>query len=246
MNDKSFFGFKEVDKNAKSGLVGEVFTSVASKYDIMNDVMSLGVHRLWKEQLIKEIFPLAQMNILDMAGGTGDIAFRIKAKFPNAQIAVGDINASMLEIGKNNALNRNCFYNITWQIENGEKLGFEDNSFDYYTIAFGIRNFTDIQQGLNEAYRVLKPGGKFICLEFSHVNNKYLSSIYDFYSFKLIPFFGKIIANDEESYNYLVESIRKFPSQDNFKEMILMSGFTNTRYKNLTNGIVAIHTGWKI
>jgi ubiquinone/menaquinone biosynthesis methyltransferase len=248
---QTHFGFKQVDANQKSSLVGQVFSSVASKYDVMNDFMSAGLHRLWKDKMVKELKFLPNQNYktIDVAGGTGDIAFRIfkKAKEQNAdvQIEVADINAQMLEVGKARAVDKNLFSDLNFNCCNGEELPYPDNSFDYFTIAFGIRNFTNIQQGLNEAFRVLKPNGKFICLEFSQVNNLPLAKLYDLYSFNLIPKIGKIVAKDEASYQYLVESIRKFPNQENFKKMIEKAGFKNVFYTSLNFGVVAIHIGIK-
>ncbi len=248
---QTHFGFKQVDENQKSSLVKEVFNSVASKYDIMNDFMSAGMHRLWKDKMVKEIKFISGQSYqtIDVAGGTGDVAFRIlkKAKEQNAkiEIEVADINAEMLSVGKDRAVDKNLFSHLHFNCCDGEKLPYADSSFDYYTIAFGIRNFTNIQNGLNEAFRVLKPGGKFICLEFSQVNNLPLAKLYDLYSFKAIPKIGKLVAGDEDSYQYLVESIRKFPNQENFKKMIEKAGFSNVSYTSLNFGVVAIHTGFK-
>jgi ubiquinone/menaquinone biosynthesis methyltransferase len=249
--NQTHFGFKQVDESQKSSLVKAVFSSVASKYDIMNDFMSAGMHRLWKDKMVKEIkfIPNQSYKTIDVAGGTGDIAFRIlkKAKEQNAniEIEVADINAQMLSVGKERAEDKNLFSHLNFNCCDGEKLPYADNYFDYYTIAFGIRNFTNIQNGLNEAFRVLKTGGKFICLEFSQVNNLPLAKIYDLYSFHAIPKIGKLVAGDEDSYQYLVESIRKFPNQENFKKMIEKAGFKNVAYTSLNFGVVAVHTGWK-
>lgn len=248
---QTHFGFKQVDEKQKSSLVRGVFDSVASKYDVMNDFMSAGMHRLWKDKMVKEIKFLPHQNYqtIDVAGGTGDIAFRIlkKAREKNAdiKIEVADINSEMLSVGKDRAVDKNLFSNLNFNCCDGEKLPYSDNSFDYYTIAFGIRNFTNIQNGLNEAFRVLKPGGKFICLEFSQVNNLPMAKIYDLYSFNVIPKIGRLVASDEASYQYLVESIRKFPNQENFKKMIEKAGFKNVSYQSLNFGVVAIHTGFK-
>ena len=249
--NQTHFGFKQVDESQKSSLVKAVFSSVASKYDIMNDFMSAGMHRLWKDKMVKEIkfIPNQSYKTIDVAGGTGDIAFRIlkKAKEQNAniEIEVADINAQMLSVGKERAEDKNLFSHLNFNCCDGEKLPYADNYFDYYTIAFGIRNFTNIQNGLNEAFRVLKTGGKFICLEFSQVNNLPLAKIYDLYSFHAIPKIGKLVAGDEDSYQYLVESIRKFPNQENFKKMIEKAGFKNVAYTSLNFGVVSVHTGWK-
>lgn len=248
---KTHFGFKSVDEKQKSSLVRDVFNSVASKYDVMNDLMSAGLHRIWKDTMVKELnFDRSQSyKIIDVAGGTGDIAFRILKKSKSENIAIkieiADINEEMLKVGQNRAIDKNYFKNLNFNVCDGEKLPYESNSFDFYTIAFGIRNFTNIQNGLNEAFRILKPGGKFICLEFSKVNNLPLAKIYDFYSFKAIPRIGKIVTKDKDSYQYLVESIRNFPNQENFKQMIEKAGFSNVSYKSLNFGILAIHVGYK-
>jgi ubiquinone/menaquinone biosynthesis methyltransferase len=249
--NKTHFGFKQVDENKKASLVGQVFSSVASKYDVMNDFMSAGLHRIWKDKMIDQIslMPHQEYRSIDVAGGTADIAFRIlkKAQKVNAKIniEVSDINEEMLEVGKERAIDKNLFADLNFRAADGEKLPYADGSFDFYTIAFGIRNFTNVQNGLDEAFRVLKPGGKFVCLEFSTVNNFPLAKLYDLYSFNVIPKLGKLVAGDEDSYQYLVESIRKFPNQENFKKMIEKSGFDNVRFKSLNFGVVAIHSGIK-
>jgi demethylmenaquinone methyltransferase/2-methoxy-6-polyprenyl-1,4-benzoquinol methylase len=242
--DKTHFGFKQVDRDAKAGLVKEIFSNVAKKYDLMNDLMSGGVHRIWKNRMIEEITGNPS-RIIDVAGGTGDIAFRISKKFSHTKIDVVDINQEMLDVGKERAVDLNLFSNLTFTCCDGENLCFEDNSFDFFTIAFGIRNFTNIDKALSEAYRVLKPGGKFICLEFSKVNDLFLQKIYDVYSFKLIPKIGEVVLKDRASYQYLVESIRKFPPQEEFKKMIEKAGFKNVSFENLTFGTAAIHVGRK-
>lgn len=242
--DKTHFGFKQVDRDAKAGLVKEIFSNVAKKYDLMNDLMSGGVHRIWKNRMIEEITGNPS-RIIDVAGGTGDIAFRISKKFPHVKVDVVDINQEMLDVGRERAIDLNLFSNLTFTCCDGENLCFEDNSFDFFTIAFGIRNFTNIDKALSEAYRVLKPGGKFICLEFSKVNDLFLQKIYDVYSFKLIPKIGEVVLKDRASYQYLVESIRKFPPQEEFKKMIEKAGFKNVSFENLTFGTAAIHAGIK-
>lgn len=251
-NNKTHFGFKEVNKNDKSNLVKGIFSNVAKKYDLMNDLMSAGVHRLWKKTMVEEISlskPNYGYNIIDVAGGTGDIAFKISKKADSlnsqAKIEVVDINQQMLEVGKARAVDLNLFKNLNFTCADGEKLPFEDNSFDYFTIAFGIRNFTNVDLALKEAYRVLKPNGKFVCLEFSKVNDYFLQKFYDIYSFNIIPKIGEIVLKDKDSYQYLVESIRKFPDQEKFKEMISDAGFKNAKFKNLTFGVSAIHSGIK-
>lgn len=247
-NGKTHFGFKQVDRDAKADLVKDIFSNVAKKYDLMNDLMSGGVHRIWKNKMMKEIeakSKSAELKVIDVAGGTGDIAFRIKKKYPTAKIDVVDINQEMLDVGKERAVDLNLFSNLEFTCCDGEKLSFTDETFDFFTIAFGIRNFTNIDKGLSEAYRVLKPGGKFICLEFSKVNDYFLQKIYDIYSFKLIPKIGEVVLKDRESYQYLVESIRKFPPQETFKNMIKDAGFKHASYQNLTFGTAAIHVGRK-
>ena len=248
-NNKTHFGFKEVDRDQKSGLVKNIFSNVAKKYDLMNDLMSVGTHRLWKNNMINHIDFFDNIKILDVAGGTGDIAFRIAKKAQeknfNYQIEVVDINPQMLEVGRSRAVDMNLFSHLNFAEGDGEKLNFADNSFDIFTIAFGIRNFTNIDNGLSEAYRVLKKGGKFICLEFSKVEDIFLQKIYDIYSFKIIPKIGEAVLKDHDSYQYLVESIRKFPDQKSFKKLIENAGFSKVGYQNLTFGACAIHYGFK-
>lgn len=249
------FGFKKVNRDEKANLVKEIFSGVAKKYDLMNDLMSGGVHRIWKNKMVEEIAVSRQssvvspVRVIDLAGGTGDVAFRIAKKFraenAKCEIDVVDINQEMLDVGKARAIDLNLFSDLKFTCCDGEKLCFEDNSFDFFTIAFGIRNFTNINAGLSEAYRVLKPGGKFICLEFSKVNDYFLQKIYDAYSFKVIPKIGEIVLKDRASYQYLVESIRKFPSQEQFKKMIENAGFKNVSFQNLSFGAAAIHIGVK-
>ena len=248
--NKTHFGFKQVNREEKADLVKEIFSGVAKKYDLMNDLMSAGVHRLWKNKMVEEInFKGDFLRTIDLAGGTGDVAFRIakKARAANVkyEIDVVDINQEMLDVGKNRAVDLNLFSGLKFICCDGEKLCFEDDTFDFFTIAFGIRNFTNIDAALLEAYRVLKPGGKFLCLEFSKVNDYFLQKIYDTYSFKAIPKIGEVVLKDRASYQYLVESIRKFPSQEDFKKMIEKAGFKNVSYQNLTFGAAAIHIGVK-
>jgi demethylmenaquinone methyltransferase / 2-methoxy-6-polyprenyl-1,4-benzoquinol methylase len=253
-DDTTHFGFTTVNSTEKQSLVRNIFDNVAEKYDIMNDVMSGGLHRLWKDELIRELRPSANMHLLDVAGGTGDIALRFlkeilkrpEEKAHAAHVTVCDINFNMLSVGRGRALDLGVVKSIEWVTGNAEKLPFPDHSVDAYTIAFGIRNVTHIDKALKEAYRVLKPGGRFLCLEFSKIDLPLLEKAYEFYSFNLIPKFGSIIVGDEESYRYLVESIRKFPSQEKFKKMIEDVGFSKTTYKNLSGGIVALHSGWRI
>lgn len=248
-NEQVDFGFKKVNREDKSNLVKEIFSGVAKKYDLMNDLMSGGVHRVWKNKMMQEINFSAPLKAIDLAGGTGDIAFRIAKKARseniNYHIDVVDINQEMLDVGKQRSVDLNLFSGLTFTCADGEKLPFDDNSFDVFTISFGIRNFTNINAGLSEAYRVLKPGGKFICLEFSKVNDYFLQKIYDTYSFKVIPKIGEVVLKDRHSYQYLVESIRKFPDQDTFEKMIENAGFKKVSYQNLSFGAAAIHTGIK-
>lgn len=230
----------------KSLLVKEVFDSVANRYDIMNDIMSLGVHRLWKEKMVSSVHFKKNSKILDIAGGTGDIAIRIAKGEPSAQITVCDINQNMLDKGRDKAINSNQL-NFNWVCANAESLPFEDSEFDCYTVAFGIRNFSDRKRALSEAYRVLKPDGKFICLEFApmHYQNEIFTKFYDLYSFKVIPKIGSMVAKDKGSYEYLVRSIREFPTQTNFKMEIEEVGFKNVEFYNMSYGIVALHIGTK-
>lgn len=238
------FGEKTVTPDEKTGLVRGVFDSVADKYDIMNDVMSGGLHRLWKDRFVREIRPRPGLRYLDVAGGTGDIAFRIKKRVgANSDITIFDLNEHMLNVGRDRAIDKGYLNGFEWITGNAESLPFEDNSFDVYTIAFGLRNVTHIDTALKEAVRVLKPGGRFFCLEFSHVNEPMLSKAYDIYSKTLIPTMGKIIANDASSYEYLVESIRKMPKQAELADRMTDAGMKNTTFSNLSAGIVAIHKG---
>ena len=298
---ETHFGFQSVPEDEKEGKVYEVFSNVAEKYDLMNDAMSVGIHRIWKDLFIRKLSPSQGINIIDVAGGTGDIAFRcldfvntrkgqksydehnldrsleIKDKIimdparesmpfsdgdtsdssdsdsdrdsesviPSCHVTVCDINQSMLEVGKERARNSATYSGISWVKGNAECLPFDSNSFDAYTIAFGIRNCTHVDQVVKEAFRILKPGGRFMCLEFSHVSNPLIRSIYDEYSFQVIPVLGQILAADWQSYQYLVESIRQFPNQEDFKDIIKSSGFSAVTYENLTFGVVAIHSGFK-
>lgn len=243
------FGFKDVTPAEKTQGVIDVFDNVASKYDIMNDVMSVGIHRLWKNEMIRMIRPRATtagrpMRYLDVAGGTGDIAFRLRQKIgADADITLCDLNHAMLSVGRDRAINKGFIDDFDWITGNAEALPFPDNSFDVYTIAFGLRNVTHIDTALREAKRVLRPNGRFFCLEFSRVEPKMLRTLYDAYSFNLIPQFGKLIAQDYDSYAYLVESIRKFPSQRKLVERIKNSGFNHVKYRNMSMGVVSIHQG---
>lgn len=243
MNDTVSFGYEEIDATEKTGRVGEVFSSVASKYDIMNDAMSGGMHRLWKDRFVKRVRPQPGEQILDMAGGTGDIAFRMAAR--GASVTVSDINQDMLDVGIERAMDRGID-GLVWSRQNAEELTFSSRIFDAYTIAFGIRNVTHIDRALKEAHRVLKYGGRFYCLEFSTVEWPGFKEAYDLYSHKLVPQIGKAIAGDEDSYRYLIKSIRRFPDMPKFEAMIREAGFENTRVEPIMGGLVAIHSGWKV
>jgi len=241
--DKVNFGNELVTREEKTRRVGGVFTSVAKNYDLMNDLMSGGMHRLWKNRFVAKVKPRRGETILDMAGGTGDIAFRMAEK--GARVTVSDINPDMLAVGMERAETRGI-EGLTWQVENAERLGFQDSSFDAYTIAFGIRNVTDIPAALREAQRVLKRGGRFYCLEFSTSEWPGFGELYDRYSEHLIPKIGKAVARDEDSYRYLVESIRRFPKMETFRAMIGEAGIKSTSVEPILGGLVAIHGGWKI
>ena len=246
---RASFGFRDVAIDAKQGMVDAVFHKVAARYDLMNDVMPAGMHRIWKDAAVSWLAPPRgrPFEVVDVAGGTGDVAFRIVGRSGgSAHVTVADINASMLDVGRERAEKRRLADNVAFVEGNAEALPFENSRFDAYTIAFGIRNVPRIDQALAEAYRVLKPGGRFLCLEFSAVDVPVLDKVYDLYSFNLIPGMGKLVAGDAESYRYLVESIRRFPHQERFAEMIRKAGFARVSYRNLTGGIAAIHSGWKI
>ncbi|XP_069789076.1 2-methoxy-6-polyprenyl-1,4-benzoquinol methylase, mitochondrial-like [Narcine bancroftii] len=279
---QTHFGFATVPESEKAQKVYKVFQNVAEKYDVMNDAMSFGIHRLWKDSLLHTMNPLPGTKLLDVAGGTGDIAFRFmdyvrsqqekqsrqamklhqspswqqisdayqQQKEPNSDLEskaiICDINKEMLKVGKQKAEHLNYTKGLSWVVGNAEELPFDDDKFDVYTIAFGIRNVTHIDHVLQEAYRVLKPGGRFLCLEFSKVQNPIISRLYNLYSFQVIPVLGEVIAADWKSYQYLVESIQRFPDQEEFKEMIENAGFYKVEYNNLTMGIVAVHSGFKL
>ncbi|XP_035514310.1 2-methoxy-6-polyprenyl-1,4-benzoquinol methylase, mitochondrial isoform X1 [Morone saxatilis] len=276
------FGFETVPETEKAKRVYKVFENVAQKYDVMNDAMSLGIHRVWKDMLLRAMHPQPGVRLLDVAGGTGDIAFRFleyvqsqqerqkrraarSTQTPSWQdistnystededgpqeskAVVCDINKEMLKVGKQKADSMGISAaGLSWVVGDAEELPFDDDQFDIYTIAFGIRNVTHIDQALQEALRVLKPGGRFMCLEFSKVTNPVLARLYDTYSFQMIPVLGEVIAGDWKSYQYLVESIRKFPDQEEFKGMIEDAGFYCVHYHNLTGGVVALHSGFKL
>nr|CAI5828075.1 unnamed protein product [Callosobruchus analis] len=249
---QTHFGFEKVKESEKERKVHKVFENVAQDYDVMNDAMSLGIHRIWKDYFMCSLSPTHNTKLLDVAGGTGDIAFRFidyakTENLRNCHVTVTDINANMLGVGKIRSTTLKHDPNqIAWQEGNAEQLPFKDNSFNAYTIAFGIRNCTHIDKVLQEAYRVMQPGGRFMCLEFSQLENAAAQWAYDQYSFQVIPVLGQLIAGEWKAYQYLVESIRQFPNQESFKQMIEEAGFRQVTYENLTLGVVAIHSGFKL
>ena len=248
-SEHTHFGRRTVRMDEKQGLVDAVFHKVADRYDVMNDLMSLGLHRVWKDILAAKVRPSASrpFALLDVAGGTGDIAFRVaRAGGPKTRITVADINAEMLRVGAERARKRRLADRVGFVVANAEALPFSDAQFDAYTIAFGIRNVPRIEAALGEALRVLKRGGRFLCLEFSHVDVPMLDRIYDAYSFAAIPAMGKIVTGDGAAYRYLVESIRKFPHAELFADKIAAAGFARAAVTPLTGGVVAIHSGWKL
>jgi demethylmenaquinone methyltransferase/2-methoxy-6-polyprenyl-1,4-benzoquinol methylase len=240
------FGFTEVPEHEKAGRVQGVFGSVASKYDVMNDAMSMGIHRVWKDAMMDWLAPRPNTRLLDVAGGTGDISFRYLKRAGHAHATVCDLTEPMLVAGRQRAEADQMANSLDWVVGDAMALPFENNTFDVYTISFGIRNVTRPQEALNEAYRVLKPGGRLMVLEFSQIPNELMQKVYDLYSFNIIPKMGQVIANDRDSYQYLVESIRKFPDQDTFLDMVRQAGFENAKYRNLTMGVACLHSGWKI
>lgn len=242
MTQTTSFGFRTVEEDEKAPMVRNVFDSVASRYDIMNDLMSGGMHRLWKNSMVEWLAPRDGMRIVDVAGGTGDIAQRIRRR-ADCHVTVLDINEQMIIEGRDRAIDTARTEGLSWACGNAEKLPLPDASLDAYTIAFGIRNVTYIDKALAEALRVLRPGGRFLCLEFSKVTNEFWQKCYDGYSFNVIPKIGKQITGDEDAYRYLVESIRRFPDQEHFAEMMRKAGFDNVQYRNMTKGVVALHSG---
>jgi demethylmenaquinone methyltransferase/2-methoxy-6-polyprenyl-1,4-benzoquinol methylase len=248
-DNQTHFGFSEVPLDEKQGLVDDVFHKVAQRYDIMNDLMSGGLHRIWKDVFVSRVRPskTAPFKHLDVAGGTGDIAFRVaQAGGPQTKVTVLDINGDMLAVGRERAEQKGLAKRLEFVEANAEALPFEDAEFDAYTIAFGIRNVPRIDRALSEAYRVLKRGGKFLCLEFSHVEAPALAKVYESYSFTVIPKIGRLVTGDGEPYRYLVESIRQFPAAEDFAAMIERAGFQRVSFTRLTGGVVAIHSGWKL
>ena len=253
LNNK--FGFQNVSAQEKTSLVNKVFSSVSGKYDLMNDIMSAGIHRLWKKELINILAPYDGMNLIDMAGGTGDISIKFikKSRFLNhhkSKVCMCDQNHHMLQEGQKKIINSGITKNIDFICTDAAKTPFSDNTFDAYTISFGLRNVTEIEQAIKEAYRILKPGGKFLCLEFSKINagqyTELIKKIYNFYSFKIIPSIGNIVTEDKESYKYLAESIELFPDQQALTNIITNAGFSQVSWRDLNYGIVAIHIGIKI
>lgn len=242
------FGFRTVEEADKAGMVRGVFTGVAPKYDLMNDMMSLGIHRLWKDAMMDWLAPRPGQHLLDVAGGTGDLAFRFLSRARGAHATVLDLTEPMLAEGRKRAASASipAGGRLDWVAGDAMALPFRADSFDVCTIAFGIRNVTRIPDALSEACRVLRPGGRFMALEFSRVPNDLLRKVYDLYSFGVIPGMGRVIAGDSESYRYLVESIRRFPDQETFAAMIRDAGFGHVGYRNLTMGVAALHSGWKL
>jgi demethylmenaquinone methyltransferase/2-methoxy-6-polyprenyl-1,4-benzoquinol methylase len=249
--DRASFGYRDVPASEKAGLVARVFESVAPRYDLMNDLMSAGVHRLWKNTMVDVLHPRRGEKFLDVAGGTGDIAFRIirrvgPGESGGAEVTVCDINPAMLEVGRDRAADRGLLRGLTWTTGDAESLPFPERSFDAYTIAFGLRNVTDIDKALREAFRVLRPGGRFLCLEFSKVTSAPIGRAYDAYSARALPLLGRVIARDAESYRYLHESIRRFPPQRELARRLRDAGFERVAWRNMTLGVVALHSGWRI
>lgn len=240
------FGYKKIPFAEKTQKVAEVFRSVAGKYDLMNDLMSLGIHRLWKRYALSLANARPGQKILDLAGGTGDLSIKLSKKVgENGLVVLADINEAMLEKGRDRVIDAGCVENVIYTQANAEELPFLENTFDLITISFGLRNVTDKEKALRSMYQVLKPGGKLLVVEFSKPLSPALASIYDTYSFKILPQLGRLVARDEASYRYLAESIRKHPDQETLKKMLIDAGFENCDYQNLTGGIVAIHRGYK-
>ncbi|MFD1160349.1 bifunctional demethylmenaquinone methyltransferase/2-methoxy-6-polyprenyl-1,4-benzoquinol methylase UbiE [Roseovarius aestuarii] len=247
MSEKTtHFGFETVPEAEKAGRVQGVFGSVASKYDVMNDAMSLGIHRIWKDAMMDWLAPRPGQRLLDVAGGTGDISFRFLKRAGSGHATVLDLTEPMLVEGRKRAEAEQLGASLDWVVGDAMALPFEDNSFDVYTISFGIRNVTRPADALAEAFRILRPGGRLMVLEFSQIPNDLMQKAYDLYSFNIIPRMGQAIAGDRDSYQYLVESIRQFPNQEVFLRMIRDAGFENAKYRNLSMGIACLHSGWKI
>jgi demethylmenaquinone methyltransferase/2-methoxy-6-polyprenyl-1,4-benzoquinol methylase len=248
-DDEVDFGFRRVRRGEKAGLVGAVFDSVAPRYDLMNDLMSGGIHRLWKAELVDRLRPRGGETILDLAGGTGDVALRILERVESrggARILVCDITFAMLQTGRDRALDQGILHGIDWIAGDAQALPFASASVDACTIAFGLRNVTDIDRALAEIRRVLKPGGRFLCLEFSRVVLPWLAGLYDLYSFQVLPILGQVVAGDRAAYQDLVESIRRFPPQEELERRMREAGFGQVRHRNLSGGIAALHSGWRL
>ena len=247
-DDRTHFGYREVGEGEKPSLVKGVFQSVAGRYDLMNDLMSGGIHRLWKSAMVDWLNPRPGLRLLDTAGGTGDIAFRVLDRLEpgTAEVIVCDLTAEMLRVGRDRAVDRGLVKGISWVCGDAERLPLPDRSVSAYTIAFGLRNVTHIERALAEARRVLKPGGHFLCLEFSRVVVPLLADLYDQYSFRVLPAMGAAVAGDRDSYLYLAESIRRFPPQEELAEMLAAAGLSQVRYRNLSGGIAALHSGWRV
>jgi demethylmenaquinone methyltransferase/2-methoxy-6-polyprenyl-1,4-benzoquinol methylase len=246
VDQTTHFGFETVHAAEKAGKVQGVFNSVAAKYDVMNDVMSIGIHRIWKEVMMDWLAPRCGQTLIDVAGGTGDVSFKFLNRAGSGHATVLDLTENMLIEGRKRAEASEMEQSLDWLVGDAMALPFADNSFDVYTISFGIRNVTRPEDALSEAFRVLRPGGRLMVLEFSQIPVPLVQKAYDLYSFNIIPAMGKMIANDRDSYQYLVESIRKFPNQETFLNMIRGAGFENVSYRNLSLGIAALHSGWKI
>jgi demethylmenaquinone methyltransferase/2-methoxy-6-polyprenyl-1,4-benzoquinol methylase len=247
MNEKTtHFGFDDVPESEKAGRVRGIFGSVASKYDVMNDAMSLGIHRVWKDAMMDWLAPRPGQRLLDVAGGTGDIAFRFLERAGRGHATVLDLTEPMLTEGRKRAEAAALGGQLDWVAGDAMALPFASSSFDVYTISFGIRNVTRPEDALAEAFRVLRPGGRLMVLEFSRIPNELMQKVYDLYSFNIIPRLGQVVAGDRDSYQYLVESIRRFPDQDTFLDMLRAAGFQHARYRNLSMGIACLHSGWKI
>ena len=246
VDQTTHFGFETVHAAEKAGKVQGVFNSVAAKYDVMNDVMSIGIHRIWKEAMMDWLAPRCGQTLIDVAGGTGDVSFKFLNRAGSGHATVLDLTENMLVEGRKRAEASEMEQSLDWLVGDAMALPFVDNSFDVYTISFGIRNVTRPDDALSEAFRVLRPGGRLMVLEFSQIPVPLVQKAYDLYSFNIIPAIGKMIANDRDSYQYLVESIRKFPDQETFLNMIRGAGFENVSYRNLSLGIAALHSGWKI
>ena len=243
--DSIDFGFRTVQRGEKAALVREVFNSVADRYDLMNDLMSGGVHRLWKAAMIDWMAPQPHQKLVDLAGGTGDISMRFLSK-GGGLACITDINHAMLQAGRDRRDLKRMASQLNWCVANAESLPFDSQVADFVTIAFGLRNITDRQAALNEAYRILKPGGRFLCLEFSHVQNRPLARLYHSWSFNILPLMGQVIAGDANSYRYLAESIRTFPTKEVLADMLAQAGFAQIRVRSLSAGIACIHSGWKL